>query len=218
MNEKQTAIIFDLDGTLWDSSKQVMESWNLALVDYPEITRKITIADMHRNMGKTMDKIADDLLKEITGEKRKEVLGHCCKIENEYLSKVGGDIFEGAIQLLMKLHEDYKVFIVSNCQAGYIETFTQYYNINNYIDDIECPGNTGLKKGENIKLIMERNNIKRAVYIGDTHADYEATLIAGIPFIHAKYGYGIVEEAKYNANNIKEVYEQVNRVIENEIE
>lgn len=35
-------------------------------------------------------------------------------------------------------------------------------------NEIEMSGRTGLDKGSNIKLIMERNNIRSVVYIGDT--------------------------------------------------
>ena len=36
---------------------------------------------------------------------------------------------------------------------------------------------------------MERNNIQNAIYVGDTQKDYEASKMAGIDFIHAKYGF-----------------------------
>ena len=37
---------------------------------------------------------------------------------------------------------------------------------------------------------MERNNIKSAVYIGDTDGDEKAARFAGIPFVYAEYGFG----------------------------
>ena len=36
-------VLFDLDGTLWDSSREVAESWVLALRDCPDITKKPTM-------------------------------------------------------------------------------------------------------------------------------------------------------------------------------
>ena len=49
---------------------------------------------------------------------------------------------------------------------------------------------TGLTKGENIRLVMERNGYRKAVYVGDTRKDQEAAQAAGIPFVHAAYGFG----------------------------
>ena len=53
-----------------------------------------------------------------------------------------------------------------------------------------------MPKSENIKLIIERNNLKNAIYVGDTELDMEAAFAAGIPFVFAEYGFG-------NANNAK---------------
>ena len=52
---------FDMDGTLWDSARQVAESWNLAAAEsgYPDC--HLTTEDIRSVMGKTMDKIAAQL-------------------------------------------------------------------------------------------------------------------------------------------------------------
>lgn len=77
--------------------------------------------------------------------------------------------------------------------------------IEKYIRDHECFGNTGMNKGENIKLLLERNNLDDAVYVGDTQGDYEAAVFAGIPFIFAGYGFGSVENYHTAINDIKEL-------------
>ena len=40
---------------------------------------------------------------------------------------------------------------------------------------------------------MQRNHIEKAFYIGDTQGDYNATKIANIPFLYAKYGFGTID-------------------------
>lgn len=211
---KEIGIIFDLDGTLWDSSKQVVDSWNIALKDFPEIDYKIKVEDMHRNMGKILPEIGKNLFVGVDDKKREEILEHCCAIENDYIRKVGGDLFQGAVEMFQSLSDKYSVFIVSNCQAGYIEAFLDHYEFHSFFTDTECPGNTGLPKGDNIKLIIERNQIKQAVYIGDTYGDYNAAVnVAKIPFIFAKYGYGEVEEAQYIANSINDVEKLIENII-----
>ncbi|WP_332870072.1 HAD family hydrolase [Salisediminibacterium selenitireducens] len=60
--------------------------------------------------------------------------------------------------------------------------------------DYENPGRTGLSKGENIKLIIERNHLFNPVYVGDTEGDLQASRYAGVPFVYAAYGFGHVRE------------------------
>ena len=121
-----------------------------------------------------------------------EVLDKCCIRENDYLAEHGGVLYPELENTLAKLQKDYNLYIVSNCQSGYIEAFLQHYDFEKYFEDIECYGNNELSKGENIKLIVERNGLDKAVYVGDIQGDYEATMEAGLPFIHAAYGFGTI--------------------------
>ncbi len=67
---------------------------------------------------------------------------------------------------------------------------------------------------ENIKLLMERNKIQNAIYVGDTIGDYKATVSANVPFVYAKYGFGeqtasIVEKPYKAIDDIREILELV---------
>ena len=101
----------------------------------------------------------------------------------------------------------YPLFIVSNCQSGYIETFLECCGLGKYFKDFECSGNTGNPKGENILEIIRRNEIKNAVYVGDTQGDCNASQVAGIPFIFAEYGFGNADRFDRKIKNIKELAE-----------
>lgn len=62
IKEKYDSIIFDLDGTLWDSSKPICEAWNIILDKHPEIVREpITIDELGGCMGLPMYDIAAKL-------------------------------------------------------------------------------------------------------------------------------------------------------------
>ena len=186
-------IIFDMDGTLWDSAAGVAESWNEAILAYGYERKPLTAGDIQSVMGKTMEDIADILFPELNVMQRKELLDLCCRLENDYLRRHGGVLYPDIRKTMEKLKVNYHLYIVSNCQAGYIEAFLDYYMFHDLIEDIECYGNNDKPKGENIALLYQRNNLEDAVYVGDIQGDYDASMSAGVRFIHAGYGFGKVE-------------------------
>lgn len=187
------SIIFDLDGTLWDSSENVAASWEETVRSIGDPLLKnvhITAEDIRGVMGMTMDEIAGKLFPMLTATRQYELLEMCTENENNYLASNGGKLFEGTEQTLSKLSETHRLFIVSNCQKGYIEAFFEYCGLERFFTDYLCWGDTGRPKSGTIRLLMERNKISSAVYVGDTAGDMKAALEAGIPFVHAAYGFG----------------------------
>lgn len=198
-------VIFDMDGTLWDSAENVAVSWNLAIKESGLCERILTTEDIHGVMGKTMDKIADILFPQLGKAERMGLLEACCKLENEYLRAHGGELYPDLEEIWKELSLDYDLYIVSNCQAGYIEAFLDYYGFWKYFKDIECYGNHFRQKGENIRLLADRNHLSDAVYVGDIQGDYEASKEAGVGFIHAAYGFGTIDEEVFAIRNLREL-------------
>ena len=208
-------IIFDVDGTLWDSAKPVAESWTLMLERrYPELARIITPDDMYRNMGKTMDAIGADLFPGLAPDKRDEVMDACMRYENEYLADHPGVTYPNMKETLAALSREYGLYIVSNCQEGYIEALMAACGIASYISDTECSGATGRPKGDNIRLVMERNGLEKCLYVGDTAMDQEAAGKAGIPFVFASYGFGQASGADAVIGSLAELPRAVKEILE----
>lgn len=187
-------IIFDMDGTLWDSTKEIATSWGKAIAASNITDRILTSEDMEKVMGKPMDELMEALFPELQIGQRRELMDSCCQIENEDLRKHGARLYPGIEKMLEELHNKYFLGIVSNCQCGYIEAFLEYYGFEKYIDDIQCFGMNERPKGDNIRLVTERNLLSEAVYVGDIQADYEASQAAGVHFIHAAYGFGAIKQ------------------------
>lgn len=209
---KKQGIIFDMDGTLWDSAEGVAEAWNCIVAREYTPDRVITAEEIQSVMGKTMDKLAEALFPELPEAQRMELLDECCAYENEYLKEHGGILYDGLENTLKKLQAEYPLYIVSNCQSGYIEAFLEYYGFGHYFEDIECYGNNGLKKGDNIRRLAERNSLTDSVYVGDIQGDYDASREAGVKFIHAAYGFGTVAEDVPVIRCIAELPERVNEI------
>ena len=138
---------------------------------------------------KPMDELIEVLFPELSKAEQNELLEDCCKVENAYLQEKGAKLYPGIEQMLADLKKEYFLAIVSNCQCGYIEAFLEHYGFGKYIDDIQCFGMNEVPKGENIRLVAERNHLEDAVYVGDIQGDYDASKAAGVKFIHAAYGF-----------------------------
>lgn len=200
-------ILFDLDGTLWDSAEGVAASWNEVLEEKGRPER-CTVDSIHSVMGKTMDAIGRILFPRDTEEEAGRLMEQCMERENAYLLEHGGILYEGLEETLKALRErGYFLAIVSNCQKGYIEAFLTHHGLEAWIQDLECFGNTGRGKGENIRRVVERNRLDRALYLGDTMGDYEAAREAGTDFLHAAYGFGQVPAGTPAIRDIRELPE-----------
>ena len=210
VNKKMNGILFDLDGTLWDSSDYVVESWNQVLAKYGR--KQITVRDMRHYMGRTMEAIAKMMMPDESDEMREKIFKECCDNEVMFLRQHGGILFNHLEETLLKLQKRYRLFVVSNCQIGYIEAFLQYHQLEKYFDDTENYGRTGLEKGENIKLVVERNHLDKAVYVGDVQGDLDSADMAGIPFIQAAYGFGTVNRKVPKINDITELPDCVEKL------
>lgn len=206
------SIIFDIDGTLWDSTDVVADSWNAAIYDTVGIKANLDGDRLKQLFGKTMDEIGQAMLPMLDKKKRDEVCRICYKYEDEYLLKNSGVFYDGVRETIEKLAEKYDLYIASNCQAGYIETTMKYGNFADKIKDFICFDDTKLPKGENIKILMQRNNIKEAIYVGDIQGDFEASKVAGIPMIYASYGFGKVENPDYTITSIKELPDLMEKI------
>ena len=206
-------IIFDLDGTLWDATKNLVKPWNTALSRHEDVKVRLTHKDLMGFMGKTVEEISEIIIPYIEYDRRIAIMKEGAYEGNDYLRTHGGILYPDLVETLTKLKKDYHISIVSNCLTGYIEAFTSFHHLEDLFDDTLCQGDTGKTKGENIKIMIERNNLDKAIYVGDTESDYNSAKFAGIPFIHANYGFGTIKEDVMKADNLKELYDRIKEII-----
>ncbi len=185
------SLIFDIDGTLWDSRAIVAEGYNAQLKEEglehlsvnPEILKGV--------FGKVMTEIADILFASLPEAERYPLLERCMEQEDRHLHesecRIGYPKVKETLEELAKKH---RLFIVSNSQQGYPELCISKMGLDHLILDHLCFGDTNTCKGETIKTLMAKNNITSACYVGDTLGDQEAADLAGIPFIYCTFGFG----------------------------
>ncbi len=188
---KYESLIFDIDGTLWDSRALVAEGYNIQLKREGLEHLQVDAEALKALFGKVMTEIADILFASVPKETRYGLMERCMATENQYLRENSCQIgYPNVTDTLAKLSEKHRLFIVSNSQRGYPELCMDKLGLAPYIAGHLCFGDTGTSKGQTIRTLMERYHIESCAYVGDTQGDYEATLEAGVPFIWASYGFG----------------------------
>ncbi len=183
-------ILFDLDGTLWDAVPGITKCWNLAIARSGVERPPLTVEEVRSCMGMQLADIAARRLPELPRQRQLEVIAQCCAVENDYLAQHGAAVYPGVPETLKLLSREYPLFVVSNCQDGYIQAFFAGTGLGKYFADFECAGRTDRPKSENITLVCRRNGLRAPVYVGDTDLDRRSSQEAGVPFVHAAYGFG----------------------------
>jgi len=192
------SIIFDIDGTLWDTRALVAEGYNKQLAAEGLEHLFVTAEDLLHQFGKIMTEIADNLFACVPVPERYALMDRCMETENRHLEESSCDVAYDGIRATMEiLAKKYRLFIVSNSQCGYPQLCIDKIGLNDVITAHLCFGDTGTSKGQTILRMMKENHITDAVYVGDTQGDYEASAEAGIPFVWATYGFGVPE--RYDA-------------------
>ncbi len=186
---KTDAVIFDLDGTLWDSCRVVAESWGETLRRLDPEAACPGEDEVRGIMGMTAAQIAETLFSRYGADKEAICLA-CIHEENAYIAEHGGRLYPHLEETLTALSARVPLFIVSNCLDGYIQCFLHSSGLGGFFRDFVCEGSTGLDKADNIALLCRRHSLHRPVYVGDTHSDEKSARRAGCAFIHASYGFG----------------------------
>ena len=188
------SLVFDLDGTLWDTSETCAVAWNRVVRELGLGAPEVSADDMRRVAGLAHTEAVRRVFESFS-ESDVERVSEMTQLEdNRALAESGGILYPGVSGVVPLLRGEMPLAIVSNCQAGYIEIFLETSGLAGFFVDFECWGNTGNEKGKNLAALIERNAFRTPWFVGDTQGDRRAARENGVRFVHAAYGFGSVEE------------------------
>ena len=106
------AVIFDLDGTMWDALDGIRMTWNQVVANHPEYRKDpISSEELEGCLGLPMTDIAVKLFPNTTAEQQQKLMDECCALENAYLSEHGGVLYPKLEETLTELKKNYKLFV-----------------------------------------------------------------------------------------------------------
>jgi phosphoglycolate phosphatase len=191
------SIGFDLDGTLWDFTPNAVTAWTRVLAREPGHIAPPTLEAIRSCTGLSIDAYAPLLLPALKGEPQRmmAVCRRCVEENYRVIAQSGGVLYPGVEEMLRNLSQEHALYIASNCDPPYIEGFLDYFGFRRYFADRISYGETKCTKGENIRLVQQRSGFADTLFVGDMPTDFAAAQTAGVPFVHAAYGFGRVPQA-----------------------
>ncbi len=207
MSIKEDNLIFDLDGTLFDSAPEILKC-----------LKKVFLANKLESKNDFDESIIGPPLREtLKNLVQKQDLDMVDKIIEDFIELYDSEycyktkLYDGVRETLQILGKKKKLILITNKRisptkkmlenSGIIEFFDNYFSVN--------PSDISKKD----KSILIANTIKdldinpeNSAYIGDTEGDFIASNNNGIKFIYAGWGYGdYVEQADLHLNDIREL-------------
>ncbi len=184
------SLIFDIDGTLWDTRAVLAEGYNRLLAAEGREGLFVTAQTLRPLFGMVDRDIADRIFPGLPEAERYPLMRRCMASGERNLRAAGCPGYPGVGRTLEALSRSHRLFLVSNSEEGYPELCLEKLGAARLFSGCLCYGQTRTSKGRTIRTLMERYAISGAAYIGDTQLDLEAAREAGIPFVWAAYGFG----------------------------
>ena len=206
------SLIFDLDGTLWDTCDLCAIAWNDVIGRNEIEFREIVGDDVRRVAGRPHAECIEIVFEGLEPLAIEIITRETMEEDNRIIAERGGFFYSNLQTEIPRLAQTYKLGIVSNCQTGYIETFLAWSKLGEHFVDFESWGRTGNSKSRNLESLIERQQLERPVFIGDTTGDQTAARDNEVPFVFARYGFGEVTGADAAIDELVELEGIVARI------
>ena len=192
------AIIFDVDGTLFDTRDGIIQALNYVLKVHGR--SEIKKEDEARYIGPPIKKS----LIEFQGMEELEADEATALYRKSYVEKFIGDSiwYDGTVETLKELKDRGWILGIATMKTmPQLEALIRDFNCGDLFSVLKAAKEDGsLSKVQMLKDIKEEYpDVEKFVMVGDTMGDYKAAKEAGYEFVAADYGYGDIRnlEAKH---------------------
>lgn len=222
MNNIYESIIFDFDGTLFQTEKLAIPAFEKTFMqlkdDGYEIEEMPTEKQFLNVIGMTTDEVWKKLLPNLPSEVHDMADGYMLKNELEGIKEGYGALYPGVSEVLYNLkNKGYRLFVASNGLEEYIKTIVKAFRIDHYFEAMYTAGQFQTKsKVDLVKKLIKDYTIGNGVFVGDRNSDVEAGKSNYLIVVGCDFGFASKEELE-KADVIIQDFNQLISIIEKNV-
>ncbi len=200
-------LIFDLDGTLADTSRDIAESINYAVEPFG--TGPYSIEETKAMVGSGITKLLNSLLPENVVSDDGKADAAFKKVSDRFLNHYSKHLLDYTtaypnVKETLPLLGRYRKAVLSNKRESFSLDVLKGIGIHNYFEVINGSDSVTEKKPSPVPVLETMKHFKaskdEAVMIGDSNFDVEAGKAAGIKTVAVTYGFrsaNMLKDADY---------------------
>lgn len=201
---KTDALIFDMDGTLWDAVDSYCKVWDKCF-NFFGVEKTVSRNELISQMGKHIDEIYNNISGGNPVIPANTFIPKLEELEFDMMPELGGIPYKGVREGIELLSKKYVILLLSNCGVDGLNNLIRCANISDFITEAVTYGATLKPKEENMAILKEKYNLTQPAYVGDTEGDCRSTKAAGLNFVFAAYGFGECENPDISFNSFEEL-------------
>lgn len=211
------AIIFDMDGTLFQTEKilevSLVETFDY-LRDSDEWKGETPLQTYKEIMGVPLPTVWKTLLPHHSEEIRKQVNAYFLEKLILNIQKGKGALYPQVEETLEAFHkEGYSLYIASNGLTDYLHAIVNYYRLDRWVTEtFSIEQIESLDKADLVGTILEKYNIKQGAVVGDRLSDIHAAKKNGMSSIGCRFDFAQEQELA-EADHVIDDFSSLDEVI-----
>ncbi|WP_336046324.1 HAD hydrolase-like protein [Solibacillus ferritrahens] len=215
----QTAIIFDMDGTLFQTNlilEPALEQTFEYLRQNGHWSGATPIEQYRQIMGVPLNVVWETLCPDLTEEIREQSNEHFQLMLIDQIQRGNGALYPDVLPTLQKLSEHYPLYIASNGQTAYLQAIAAHYRLDRWIKavySIDCVDTNN--KSHLVQHIMKEHHINNGYVVGDRASDINAAIDNNLTSIAVNFDFAQLDEIR-NAHFVVDHFLNILHIIDSQ--